>query len=149
MLGRKAIHLLREEDRKKVPELRELHIDIGAQRAARRRVRWSASATSPCSPASRSSSPTTASCRARWTTASVRSSRSRRPGWSPKPGGAPGEVAAAAVVQEEIGDRRRADRARSALEPDVAIVVDVTHETGTPGVDVNEIGNHKFGDRVR
>src|SRR5665213_3937608 len=31
VLGRKAIHLLREEDRKKVPELRELHIDIGAK----------------------------------------------------------------------------------------------------------------------
>jgi endoglucanase len=27
----------------------------------------------------------------------------------------------------------------------VAIVVDVTHETGSPGVDVNEIGKHEFG----
>jgi putative aminopeptidase FrvX len=30
VIGRKPIHLLREEDRKKVPELRDLHIDIGA-----------------------------------------------------------------------------------------------------------------------
>jgi endoglucanase len=32
------------------------------------------------------------------------------------------------------------------VEPDVAIVVDVTHETGSPGVDVNEIGRHRFGE---
>src|ERR1700733_7725860 len=31
VVGRKAIHLLRDEDRKKVPELRELYIDIGAK----------------------------------------------------------------------------------------------------------------------
>src|SRR5436190_5185211 len=29
--GRKAIHLLREEERDKVPKLRDLHIDIGAK----------------------------------------------------------------------------------------------------------------------
>src|SRR5690348_14363936 len=41
VVGRKAIHLLREDDRKKVPELRDLHIDIGATSGddARRRVR--------------------------------------------------------------------------------------------------------------
>jgi endoglucanase len=60
-------------------------------------------------------------------------------------GGAPGDVAACGVVQEEItmaGARTSAHR----LRPDVAIVVDVTHETGSPGVDVNEIGHHKFGE---
>ena len=30
MLGKKPIHLLKPDDRKKVPEMRELHIDIGA-----------------------------------------------------------------------------------------------------------------------
>jgi putative aminopeptidase FrvX len=30
VVGRKAIHLLREEERKRVPELRDLHIDLGA-----------------------------------------------------------------------------------------------------------------------
>ena len=60
-------------------------------------------------------------------------------------GGAPGDVAACGVVQEEItmaGARTSAYR----LQPDVAIVVDVTHETGSPGVDVNEIGKHEFGE---
>ena len=31
MLGKKPIHLLKADDRKKVAELRELHIDIGAK----------------------------------------------------------------------------------------------------------------------
>ena len=41
MVGKKPIHLLREEDRKKVAEIRELHIDIGARdgEQARERVR--------------------------------------------------------------------------------------------------------------
>jgi endoglucanase len=59
-------------------------------------------------------------------------------------GGAPGDVLACGVVQEEItfgGARTSAYR----LQPDVAIVVDVTHETGSPGVDVNQIGKHEFG----
>ena len=41
VVGKKPIHLLREEDRKKVPEIRDLHIDIGARDGgqARERVR--------------------------------------------------------------------------------------------------------------
>src|SRR5436305_5975953 len=31
VIGRKPIHLLKDEERKKVPELKELHIDIGAK----------------------------------------------------------------------------------------------------------------------
>ncbi|MCW3028397.1 MAG: family metallopeptidase, partial [Solirubrobacterales bacterium] len=31
VVGKKPIHLLRDEDRKKVPEIRDLHIDIGAR----------------------------------------------------------------------------------------------------------------------
>ena len=59
-------------------------------------------------------------------------------------GGAPGDVAACGVVQEEITFGGARTSAYS-LQPDVAIVVDVTHETGSPGVDVNEIGKHEFG----
>src|SRR3984885_2516124 len=31
LIGRKPIHLLKDEDRKKIPELKALHIDIGAK----------------------------------------------------------------------------------------------------------------------
>ena len=59
-------------------------------------------------------------------------------------GGAPGDVVAVAAVQEETsfgGSRTTA----YALRPDLAIVVDVTHATDAPGVDVNELGAHPFG----
>ena len=59
-------------------------------------------------------------------------------------GGAPGDVAALGVVQEEItfaGARTSA----FALQPDVAIAVDVTHATDAPGIDVKQEGKHEFG----
>ena len=59
-------------------------------------------------------------------------------------GGAPGDVAALAVTQEEItfaGARTSA----YTLRPDVAIVVDVTFATDPPGSDEKELGSHKFG----
>ncbi len=56
-------------------------------------------------------------------------------------GGAPGDVVALAVVQEETtfaGSRTSS----FALEPDVAIVVDVTFATDQPGVDLGPITKH-------
>jgi putative aminopeptidase FrvX len=60
-------------------------------------------------------------------------------------GGGAGPVAAVAAVQEEIG----AHGARAmafGLEPDVAIVVDVTHATDVPGVEAGQLGDHGLGD---
>jgi endoglucanase len=59
-------------------------------------------------------------------------------------GGAPGPVCAVAVAQEEItfgGARTTA----YALQPDIAVVVDVTFATDAPGTDEKELGKHKFG----
>ena len=59
-------------------------------------------------------------------------------------GGAPGDVIALAVVQEETtfaGSRTSA----FALEPDVAIAVDVTFATDQPGVELGPITKHTFG----
>ncbi len=59
-------------------------------------------------------------------------------------GGAEWELAAVAAVQEEItfgGSRTSA----FALAPDAAIVVDVTHATDAPGIDVKEAGKHELG----
>jgi endoglucanase len=59
-------------------------------------------------------------------------------------GGAQWELAAVAAAQEEItfgGSRTSA----FALEPDAAIVVDVTHATDAPGIDVKEAGKHELG----
>jgi endoglucanase len=59
-------------------------------------------------------------------------------------GGAQWELAAVAAAQEETtfgGSRTTA----FALEPDAAIVVDVTHATDAPGIDVKEAGKHELG----
>ena len=59
-------------------------------------------------------------------------------------GGAPGDVAALAVAQEEITFGGARTTAYS-LRPDVAIVVDVTFATDAPGIDEKELGRHQFG----
>ena len=144
VVGKKPIHLLKDEERKKAPELRHLHIDIGAAdgdeargrvRDRRRRGDRRRAARVPERPAS---------SRARWTTGSAASSPSRsRASW-PRPAARPATSPALAVTQEEItfaGARTTA----YTLRPDVAIVVDVTFATDAPGSDEKELGSHKFG----
>jgi endoglucanase len=53
---------------------------------------------------------------------------------------------AVATVQEEIGYTGGGARSSAyALEPDVAIAVDVTFSTDAPGVEKKELGDHKLG----
>ena len=59
-------------------------------------------------------------------------------------GGAPGDVVAVAVAQEEITFGGARTTAYS-LRPDIAIVVDVTFATDAPGIEEKELGRHKFG----
>jgi endoglucanase len=143
VVGKKPIHLLRDEERKKAPEIRDLHLDIGAPDgdAAKAAVRIGDVAVIAGEPVelmgdrviSRSMDNRLGSYIALEAARLVAEA-----------GGAPGDVAALGVVQEEItfgGARTSAFR----LQPDVAIVVDVTHETGSPGVEINETGKHEFG----
>jgi endoglucanase len=60
-------------------------------------------------------------------------------------GGAPGDVAAIAAVQEEVGDFGGARTSVFAVEPAVALAVDVTHATDVPGGDPKQDGEHKLG----
>jgi putative aminopeptidase FrvX len=60
-------------------------------------------------------------------------------------GGAPGDVAAVAAVQEEVGDFGGARTIAFSLQPAVAIVVDVTSATDIPGGDPKLDGEHKLG----
>ena len=141
--GRKAIHLLREEEREKVPKLRDLHIDIGAKDGdeARETVRIGDVAVIAGEPLELRNDRVVSRSMDNRLGSFIALEAARLVA---EAGGAPGDVAALGVVQEEItfgGARTSAYR----LQPDVAIVVDVTHETGSPGVDVNEIGKHEFG----
>jgi endoglucanase len=144
VLGRRAIHLLKEEDRRKVPELRELHIDIGAKDGdeARALVRIGDVAVLSGEPLELANERFISRSMDNRLGAFIALEAARL---IAQDGGAPGDVAACGVVQEEIG-LNGARTSAYGLAPDVAIVVDVTHETGSPGVEVNEIGKHKFGD---
>jgi endoglucanase len=60
-------------------------------------------------------------------------------------GGAPGEVAAVAAVQEEVGDFAGARTTVFALDPQVALAVDVTGATDIPEGDPKVDGEAKLG----
>lgn len=60
-------------------------------------------------------------------------------------GGAVGAVVAVATVGEEVGDYLGARTTAFALEPDVALAVDVTPVSDTPGGDPKEEGEKKLG----
>ena len=84
VVGKKPIHLMKDDDRKKVPQLKDLHIDIGAADGDEARAAGADRRRRGDRRASRSSSPATASSRARWTTGSGATWRWRRRGWWPR-----------------------------------------------------------------
>jgi putative aminopeptidase FrvX len=143
VIGKKPIHLLKDDERKKVAELRELHIDIGAANGdeARGLVRVGDVAVIAGAPldmpngrAVSRSMDNRLGCFVAYEAARLVA----------EAGGAPGDVVAVAAVQEETTFGGAATTAY-ALRPDLAIVVDVTHATDAPGIDVNELGSHALG----
>ncbi|HEY7952934.1 MAG TPA: M42 family metallopeptidase [Solirubrobacteraceae bacterium] len=143
VIGKKPIHLLREDDRKKVAEVRDLHIDIGAKdgKEASKLVRVGDVAVIDGEPvelpngrlASRALDNRLGSFVALETARLVAEA-----------GGSAWELVAVAAAQEETtfgGSRTSA----FSLEPDAAVVVDVTHATDAPGIDVKEAGKHELG----
>jgi putative aminopeptidase FrvX len=143
VIGSKPIHLLEAEDRKKAAEIKGLHIDIGAKDGdeARALVRVGDVAVIVGEPielpndrvVSRSMD-NRLGCYVALEAARIVADA----------GGAFGDVVAVAAVQEEITYGGARTIAHS-LKPDVAIVVDVGHETDAPGVDPKELGEHAFG----
>ncbi len=143
VVGKKPIHLLKEDDRKQVPELRHLHIDIGAADGddARGRVRIGDVAVIAGEPLEYPHNRLVARSMDNRIGCFVAFEAARLVA---EAGGAPGDVAAVAVTQEEItfaGARTTA----YTLRPDIAIVVDVTFSTDAPGSEEKELGSHKFG----
>jgi len=144
VIGKKPIHLLRDEERKKVAEVRDLHIDIGAKdgKQARELVRIGDVAVIDGDPlelpngrlASRALDNRLGSFVALEAARLVAQAN----------GASEWDVVAVAAAQEETtfgGSRTSA----FSLEPDAAIVVDVTHATDAPGIDVKESGKHELG----
>jgi putative aminopeptidase FrvX len=143
VVGKKPIHLQREEDRKKIADIRELHIDIGARDGAQARelVRIGDVAVIDAQPAELPNGRLTSRALDNRLGSYVALQAARLVA---EAGGGQWELAAVAAAQEEItfgGSRTSA----FALEPDAAIVVDVTHATDAPGIDAKEAGKHELG----
>jgi len=140
LIGRKPIHLLKDEDRKKIPELKELHIDIGAKdgEEAAELVRIGDVGVIDAEPLNFRHERVVSRSLDNRVGCYVAAEAARLVAES---GGAPGDVLAMAVTQEETtfaGSRTSA----FAHDPDLAIVVDLTFATDQPGVELGQITKH-------
>jgi endoglucanase len=143
VVGKKPIHLLESDEREKAPKLKQLHIDIGAKNGdeARGRVRVGDMALVAGEPVELLAGRFASRAMDNRLGAYVALEAARLVA---EAGGAPGPVAAVASAQEEIGGHGAMTSAFG-LEPDVAIVVDVTHATDAPGIDKRQEGDHGLG----
>ncbi len=141
--GRKPIHLLEADQRKKVVELKSMHIDIGAADfdEAAELVRVGDPVVIATEPMPVAGERLVSRAMDNRLGAYVALESLRRCAEGDGPGGS---FVAVAAVQEEIG-LFGARTAAFEVRPDIAIAVDVTHATDAPGVDEKEIGSHAFG----
>jgi putative aminopeptidase FrvX len=143
VVGKKPIHLLRDEERKKVADIRDLHIDIGARdgKQAHELVRIGDVAVIDAEPVELPNGRLVSRALDNRLGSFVALEAARL---IAEAGGAQWEIAAVAAAQEETtfgGSRTSA----FALAPDAAIVIDVTHATDAPGIDLKEAGKHELG----
>ncbi len=142
VIGKKAIHVMEAEERKKVSEIKNLWIDIGAKDGdgAKGLVRVGDVGVLDQDlvelPNDRVASRSLDNRMGAFVVLEALRLLSEE--------GIAAEVVAVASVQEEIG-LYGARGAAFGLDPDAAIAVDVTHATDTPGISKNEHGDHPLG----
>jgi putative aminopeptidase FrvX len=143
VVGRKPVHLLKEDQRKKAAELDGLHLDIGAadRDQALEMIRIGDPAVIAGEPLELAGERLVSRSMDNRLGAYVALEVARR---CAERGGLPGAVAGVVAVQEEIG-LHGARTSAYQLEPDIAVVVDVTHATDAPGVDEKRAGTHPLG----
>jgi putative aminopeptidase FrvX len=144
VVGKKAIHLMEREEREKVSRVEDLWIDIGAadRAEAESRVRIGDPGVLAAQVMEFPNGRLVSRCidnriGAFVVLEALRMLSQGRP---------ESEVTAVATTREEIaatggGARTSASR----LEPDVALVVDVTHATDYPGLDKRKHGDYRLG----
>lgn len=144
VIGKKAIHVMEAEERKKASEIKSLWIDVGAKDAeeARRMVRVGDVAVLDQEPVELPNGRLASRSLDNRMGAFVVLEALRL--LAEEGGDLSAEVVAVATVQEEVGVYG-ARGAAFGLDPDAAIAVDVTHATDTPGIPKNEYGEHPLG----
>jgi putative aminopeptidase FrvX len=143
VIGKKAIHVMEAEERKKVSEIKNLWIDIGAKdgEEAKEKVRVGDVAVIDQDVLALPNDRLTSRALDNRTGAFVVLEALRL---LSEEEALAAEVVAVASVQEEIG-LYGARGAAFGLDPDAAIAVDVTHATDTPGIPKSEHGDHPLG----
>ncbi len=143
VVGRKPIHLLEADQRKKVVELKGLHIDVGAadRDEAATLVRVGDPVVIAAEPSRLAGDRLVSRAMDNRLGAYVALEALRR---CHERASLSGSFAAIAAVQEEIG-LFGARTSAFELRPDLAVAVDVTHATDAPGVDEKEVGSHPLG----
>jgi endoglucanase len=143
VIGKKAIHVMEADERKKVSEIKSLWIDIGAKdgEEAKEKVRVGDVTVVDQDilelPNGRVASRSLDNRMGAFVVLEALRLLSEEENLA-------AEVVAVACVQEEIG-LYGARGAAFGLDPDAAIAVDVTHATDTPGIPKNEHGDHSLG----
>jgi endoglucanase len=139
VIGKKAIHVMEPDERKKVSEIKSLWIDVGAKDAdeAKKMVRVGDVGVLDQDlvelPNGRIASRSVDNRMGAFVVLEALRLLSEN--------NLGAEVVAVACVQEEIG-LYGARGAAFGLDPDAAVAADVTHATDTPGVSKNENGDH-------
>ncbi|HEY5428234.1 MAG TPA: M20/M25/M40 family metallo-hydrolase, partial [Solirubrobacteraceae bacterium] len=140
VIGRKPIHLIKADERDKAPKVKDLHIDIGAKDGddARELVRIGDVGVIDVAPVELPNGRLVSRSLDNRIGCYVAAEAARLVSLD---GGAPGDVVALAVVQEETTFAGARTSAFS-LEPDLAIVVDVTFATDQPGIELGPMTKH-------
>ncbi|MGH2974460.1 MAG: M42 family metallopeptidase [Solirubrobacterales bacterium] len=143
VVGRRPLHLLDAEARKKVVEMKGMHIDIGAgdRDEAAELVRVGDAGVIAADPVRLAGGRVVSRSMDNRLGAYVALEALRR---CHERGSLSASFAAIAAVQEEIG-LFGARTSAFQVEPDLAIVIDVTHATDAPGIDEKELGSHPLG----
>ena len=150
VVGATAIHLLPREGEKKAPKWPELFVDIGARdgKDAKRQVRVGdvVMFTHQFEMLNKHVGVARAFDNRVGTWCAIEGLRLAKEAAS-KSGGKKLNCAiyACSSIQEEVGGAGAAMNVAN-IKPDAAIVVDVTHATDSPGIDVKEHGEVKLGD---
>jgi putative aminopeptidase FrvX len=145
VVGKKAIHLMEKDDREKVSKVEELWIDIGAagRAEAESRLRIGDPGVLAAGVLEFPNGRLVSRCIDNRIGAFVVLEALRQLADGPRPAAS---VTAVATTREEIAATGGGARSSAAtLEPDVAIVVDVTHATDYPGIDKRRHGDYRLG----
>ncbi|CAN5288454.1 M42 family metallopeptidase [soil metagenome] len=143
VIGKKAIHIMEAEERKKVSEIKSLWVDIGAKDGDEAKGMVEIGDVGVLDrdllelPNGRIASRSLDNRMGAFVVLEALRLISEQENVA-------AEVVAVASVQEEIG-LYGARGAAFGLDPDAAIAVDVTHATDTPGIPKNEHGDHALG----